>query len=274
MLSRDPLTPGGSGVTGFNPYAYAGQNPTTYTDPSGTMTVETGTLQLPGSRTIPRWLVISARIVAILLAIVGALVGVEELLRRRTVEDTERNPRRPELRPTPFPWQPPLPTAGLRSKDPDDGCDPAQVGWVDPLPTVWLPVYEKEGATGVDARLTKSSLTQRKTNPGDPPGWVSGTDELDRAHLLAEKLGGSGERDNIVAMFRYANQRVMSRYEGQVRAAIERCEVVSYSVRVNYGAGVTCRGIHLPVESVTIWATGSNGFTLTPNPATVRNWPL
>ncbi len=35
MLSRDPLTPGGSGVTGYNPYAYAGQNPTTYTDPSG-----------------------------------------------------------------------------------------------------------------------------------------------------------------------------------------------------------------------------------------------
>jgi len=35
FTSRDPMTPGGSGVTGFNPYAYAGQNPTTYTDPSG-----------------------------------------------------------------------------------------------------------------------------------------------------------------------------------------------------------------------------------------------
>jgi RHS repeat-associated protein len=35
FTSRDPLTPGGSGITGFNPYAYAGQNPTTYTDPSG-----------------------------------------------------------------------------------------------------------------------------------------------------------------------------------------------------------------------------------------------
>ena len=35
FTSRDPETPGGPGVTGFNPYAYAGQNPTTYTDPSG-----------------------------------------------------------------------------------------------------------------------------------------------------------------------------------------------------------------------------------------------
>jgi RHS repeat-associated protein len=35
FTSRDPLTPGGSGVTGYNAYAYAGQNPTTYTDPSG-----------------------------------------------------------------------------------------------------------------------------------------------------------------------------------------------------------------------------------------------
>ena len=35
FTSRDPVTPGGPDVTGFNPYAYAGQNPTTYTDPSG-----------------------------------------------------------------------------------------------------------------------------------------------------------------------------------------------------------------------------------------------
>ena len=35
FTSRDPMTPGGPGVTGFNPHAYAGQNPTTYTDPSG-----------------------------------------------------------------------------------------------------------------------------------------------------------------------------------------------------------------------------------------------
>jgi RHS repeat-associated protein len=35
FTSRDPETPGGPGVTGFNPYAYAGQNPTTLTDPSG-----------------------------------------------------------------------------------------------------------------------------------------------------------------------------------------------------------------------------------------------
>jgi RHS repeat-associated protein len=37
FTSRDPMTPGGPGVTGFNPYAYAGQNPVTYTDPSGRM---------------------------------------------------------------------------------------------------------------------------------------------------------------------------------------------------------------------------------------------
>ena len=35
FTARDPMTPGGPGITGFNPYAYAGQNPVTYTDPSG-----------------------------------------------------------------------------------------------------------------------------------------------------------------------------------------------------------------------------------------------
>ncbi len=42
FASRDSLTPGGSGITGYNPYAYAGQNPTTYTDPSGRLIVEEG----------------------------------------------------------------------------------------------------------------------------------------------------------------------------------------------------------------------------------------
>jgi RHS repeat-associated protein len=41
FTSRDPMTPGGPGVTGFNPYAYAGQNPTTLTDPSGRFAFET-----------------------------------------------------------------------------------------------------------------------------------------------------------------------------------------------------------------------------------------
>jgi RHS repeat-associated protein len=35
FTSRDPLTPGGPGISGFNPYAYAALNPTTYSDPSG-----------------------------------------------------------------------------------------------------------------------------------------------------------------------------------------------------------------------------------------------
>jgi RHS repeat-associated protein len=42
MLSRDPLNPGGPGVTGFNPYPYAAQNPTTDTDPSGRLAAEYG----------------------------------------------------------------------------------------------------------------------------------------------------------------------------------------------------------------------------------------
>ena len=35
FLSVDPVRPGGPGVVGWNPYTYAANNPTTYTDPSG-----------------------------------------------------------------------------------------------------------------------------------------------------------------------------------------------------------------------------------------------
>ncbi|MGD0247933.1 MAG: RHS repeat-associated core domain-containing protein, partial [Candidatus Limnocylindrales bacterium] len=45
FTSRDSLTPGGRGVTGYNPYAYAAQNPTTYTDPSGRFAAENAAIQ-------------------------------------------------------------------------------------------------------------------------------------------------------------------------------------------------------------------------------------
>lgn len=35
FLSVDPVRPGASGVAGYNPYTYVGNNPTTFTDPTG-----------------------------------------------------------------------------------------------------------------------------------------------------------------------------------------------------------------------------------------------
>jgi RHS repeat-associated protein len=82
MLSRDPLTPGGSGITGFNPYAYAGQNPATYTDPSGRMAAENGSIS--GVMTPPTVIsaatlskILDLAVIALALIIGGAVVCIE-----------------------------------------------------------------------------------------------------------------------------------------------------------------------------------------------------
>jgi len=75
FTSRDPLTPGGPGITGFNPYAYAGQNPTTYTDPGGRMSSGYVAALTPAA-SAPWWLPLLAEGITIALA---SLVIVCEL---------------------------------------------------------------------------------------------------------------------------------------------------------------------------------------------------
>ena len=45
FLSRDTVSPTAPGTQGYNPYAYAANNPTTWTDPSGHA--------VPGSSSVP-----------------------------------------------------------------------------------------------------------------------------------------------------------------------------------------------------------------------------
>jgi RHS repeat-associated protein len=77
MLSRDPMTPGGPGVTGYNPYPYASQNPVTYTDPSGRDAGLAGlavNLKTVAIRTIPTMSAFGLA-VAVWLTLDGILLG-------------------------------------------------------------------------------------------------------------------------------------------------------------------------------------------------------
>ena len=79
FTARDPMTPGGPGVTGFNPYAYAGQNPSTYTDPSGRTMPESGAVSMVGGLSWPIVAFTGGALVSEFLVVALSLLLVYEM---------------------------------------------------------------------------------------------------------------------------------------------------------------------------------------------------
>jgi hypothetical protein len=116
--------------------------------------------------------------------------------------------------------------------------------------------------TGVTARITQDMIgTGTPANRSIiPPGW-SGNGRIHneaRAHLLGRQLGGSGDvPENLVTFAQNpANSPVMSGFEAQIRAAVERGEIVDFRSTPIYD------GNALVPRAITLEATGSNGFSL------------
>ncbi len=87
FLAVDPARPGAPGVTGFNEYAYAGNNPTTWTDPSGAVaiTAESFLLRLIAA------LVLAGRLAGpylLALAIAGIFLLLANALLEQVRDDT------------------------------------------------------------------------------------------------------------------------------------------------------------------------------------------
>ncbi|KIF74862.1 type IV secretion protein Rhs [Streptomyces sp. 150FB] len=117
-------------------------------------------------------------------------------------------------------------------------------------------------AQGVTATLTRSMMGGT-TNPSvDPAGWESDKG-YNRAHLLGAQIGGSNKDPrNFVTMHAYANSPIMRRYEGQVRKAVDKGEVIEYSATPVY------QGDSVIPEGVWLEAQGSDGFQFMPKGAT------
>jgi len=96
--------------------------------------------------------------------------------------------------------------------------------------------------------------------PGVTPG--SG---LDRGHLRASMLGGSGERpENLTAIYHFVNNGPMKRIESLVRSKVQAGEIVQYRVTPIY------RGNRKIPAFIKIEAKGDRGFQLS---QTLRNRP-
>ncbi|MFF4209684.1 DNA/RNA non-specific endonuclease [Streptomyces sp. NPDC001796] len=111
-------------------------------------------------------------------------------------------------------------------------------------------------ATGVSATITKSML--HKGTPAnkaiDPSGW-SGNGSLyneARGHLLADKLGGSGDlEENLVTLTQDPiNTPIMrDEVEKQVADAVGAGETIQYNVRAIYDRAGDVAPIRLEIRA-------------------------
>ncbi|ARJ71024.1 hypothetical protein B0A89_14465 (plasmid) [Paracoccus contaminans] len=115
-------------------------------------------------------------------------------------------------------------------------------------------------AQGIEATITAAMLdTGGKADPDvRPPGFVNGSMNHSRGHLLARMMGGSGtDPRNFVMLYqRNTNSPVMRDFEQTVYDAVKAGEVVNYKVTPIYDASQP----H-PV-SVALQARGSQGLDI------------
>lgn len=125
-------------------------------------------------------------------------------------------------------------------------------------------VNEAGQAQGISATLTKESVdagtgTDARSSirpPGFPEKGTTGHN-FSRGHLLARRLGGSGDmEENLVTLYQLdTNSPVHSSFEDAIYDAVQAGEVVNYQVTPIY------EGDGMPT-SLAISARGSEGFEL------------
>jgi DNA-entry nuclease len=103
--------------------------------------------------------------------------------------------------------------------------------------------------TGTDAdnRILPTGWKKSEQNAGNP-------EQLNRGHLLADVLGGSGEDwRNLVTLYRNANYPTMYfAAEDMVKTAIQHGTVVRYRVTpIFMEEELMCKGLHIMAKSVT-----------------------
>ena len=101
--------------------------------------------------------------------------------------------------------------------------------------------------TDADSRILPTGWKKSEQNAGNP-------EQLNRGHLLADVLGGSGEDwRNLVTLYRNANYPTMYfAAEDIVKTAIQHGSVVRYRVTpIFIGEELMCEGLHIMAKSVT-----------------------
>lgn len=123
-------------------------------------------------------------------------------------------------------------------------------GWI-----TYLSLDHLNRATGADA-LLKPEMVGTGTVANKeirPTGFISGEANHARGHLIGRQLGGSGDDPrNLTTLYQNpVNTPFMTKYENQIRRALDQGETIRYRVTPIYeGNDLLCKEIKLEAKGL------------------------
>ncbi|MCA5013524.1 MULTISPECIES: DNA/RNA non-specific endonuclease [unclassified Enterococcus] len=124
----------------------------------------------------------------------------------------------------------------------------------------WIDYHKLDSlgrATGADALLKPAMVNTGTAANKDvrPPGFISGLDPYNhsRGHLIGRQMGGSGDdARNLTTLYQTpVNTPFMTKYENQIRQALDKGETVRYRVTPIYeGTELLCKEIELEAKGL------------------------
>lgn len=122
----------------------------------------------------------------------------------------------------------------------------------------WITYHKLDSlkrATGADALLKPNMVGTGTSANKDirPPGFISGDAKHSRGHLIGRQMGGSGDDPrNLTTLYQNpVNTPYMTKYENQIRQALDNGETIRYRVTPVYeGNELLCKEIILEAKGL------------------------
>ncbi|MBP2099312.1 DNA/RNA non-specific endonuclease [Enterococcus rivorum] len=185
-------------------------------------------------------------LVILLLGAFGIQVpnNIQELVGLRQEQAQTHTPKKPSNSANPGPKE-----LGAASFTNDELKNSAK-GWID-----YHPLDSLGRATGADA-LLKPDMVNTGTSANQdirPPGFISGEANHSRGHLIGRQMGGTGDdARNLTTLYQNpVNTPFMTKYENQIRKALDTGETIRYRVTPIYeGNELLCKQINMEAKGL------------------------
>lgn len=187
-------------------------------------------------------------LVILILGVVGVQVpdDIQEMFGIHTQKETAPNTNNSTPSTNPGPIE-----HGAATFSAEELTD-SQKGWID-----YHKLDSLGRATGADALLKPTMVNTGTPANKDirPPGFISGLDPTNhsRGHLIGRQLGGTGDDPkNLTTLYQNpVNTPFMTKYENQIRDALDNGETIRYRVTPVYeGTELLCKQIDLEAKGL------------------------
>lgn len=186
-------------------------------------------------------------LIILLLTVVGIQVPeeIKDLFGLSTPQTTQTTPPKKKT-----PSTNPGPIENGTATFTDTELKNSSKGWI-----TYHPLDSLGRATGADALLKPNMVNTGTSANKDirPPGFISGDQNHSRGHLIGRQMGGTGDdARNLTTLYQNpVNTPYMTKYENQVRQAMDNGETVRYRVTPVYeGNSLICKQIDIEAKGL------------------------